>query len=41
LWILSDQSMRNEITNKAYKYVHTNHTWKKRVTLLLNKISCD
>jgi spore maturation protein CgeB len=41
LKILSDQSMRNEITNKAYKYVHANHTWKERVSLLLNKISPD
>jgi spore maturation protein CgeB len=41
LLILSDEAKRNQITDKAYKYVNANHTWKKRVTLLLNKISCD
>ncbi len=41
LWILSDQSMRNKIIDKAFKYVHDNHTWRERVSLLLNKISHD
>ena len=40
-WILSDQSTRNKITDKAFKYVYANHTWEKRVSLLLNKISHD
>ena len=39
LWILSDQSTRNKITDKAFKYVYANHTWEKRVSLLLTKIS--
>ena len=38
-WILSDQSTRNKITDKAFKYVYANHTWEKRVSLLLTKIS--
>jgi len=37
--ILSDQTMCNKIADKAFKYAHDNHTWRKRVSLLLNKIS--
>ena len=37
--ILSDELRRNQITDKAYKFVHANHTWSERVSLLLNKIS--
>ena len=28
----------NQIADKAYKYVHANHTWGNRISLLLSKI---
>jgi hypothetical protein len=41
LWILGNESTRSTIVEKAYKHVLSNHSWKDRVLMLLNKISFD
>ena len=38
-YYLKNDSIRNEIVNRAYEYVHANHTWDIRVNLLLRKIN--
>jgi len=41
LWILGNESKRSTIVEEAYKHVLSNHSWKDRVLMLLNKISFD
>ncbi len=39
--LAEDESTRSGIVDKAYRHVHTNHTWGDRVSSLLSKISFD